>query len=248
MKIVTWNVNGIRARQAQVLEWLDLERPEILCLQELKAAPEQIPSDLSSLQDYWSCWHGQKGYSGVGLHIRRDLAPERPTFSHPDFDFESRVVSVDLGDLTVLSCYVPNGGKDFFAKMRFLADLEAHVDSLREAGRQVLLCGDLNVTRTDMDVHPRERRKSAIGQLPEERQALESILSRGLVDLTRLLHPDEDRLFTWWPPWRNMRERNIGWRIDYILASQALATRARECGCDRGFGTSDHGPVLALVD
>ncbi len=248
MKIATWNVNGIRARQAQVQEWLDLERPDFLCLQELKAAPQQVPAALLGLQDYWSCWHGQKGYSGVGLHIRRDLAPECPVFSHPEFDFESRLVSVELGDLTVLSCYVPNGGKDFFAKMRFLADLEAHVDGLVRAGRQVLLGGDLNVTRTDLDVHPRERRKSAIGQLPEERRALEALLARGLVDLTRLLHPDQDQFFTWWPPWRNMRERNIGWRIDYLLATPGLATRARECRCERTFGTSDHGPLVALLD
>jgi exodeoxyribonuclease-3 len=248
MKIATWNVNGVRARQAQLQEWLHLERPEILCLQEIKASPEQIPAALLELEEYWSCWHGQKGYSGVGLHVRRDLAPERPSFGHPDFDFECRLASVDLGDLTVLSCYVPNGGKDFFAKMRFLADLEAHLGRLLESGRQVLLCGDLNVTRTDLDVHPRERKKSAIGQLPEERQALEAVLATGLVDLTRLLHPDDEQLFTWWPPWRNMRERNIGWRIDYILASSDLAARTRECRCQRGFGTSDHGPLVAVLD
>lgn len=248
MKIATWNVNGIRARQAQVQEWLGLEKPDLLCLQEIKAAPEQVPQALQELEGYWHCWHGQKGYSGVGLHVRRDLAAQAPVFSHPGFDFECRVASVDLGDLTVMSCYVPNGGKDFFAKMRFLADLQTHVQDLLANGRRILLCGDLNVTRTDLDVHPKERRKSAIGQLPEERQALEELLGLGLVDLTRMLHPEEAGIYTWWPPWRQMRERNIGWRIDYILASPEMAATARECLPRREFGTSDHGPLVALLD
>ncbi len=248
MKVATWNVNGIRARQDQLLEWLENEKPEVLCLQEIKAAPEQIPRSLLELEGYWNCWHGQKGYSGVSLHVRRDLAREAPVFSHPDFDFESRLAAVDLGPLRVLSCYVPNGGKDFFAKMRFLADLHSYVGHLLAEGRQLLLCGDLNVTRTDLDVHPKERRKSAIGQLPEEREALEGILGQGLVDLTRMLHPEAPEIFTWWPPWRKMRERNIGWRIDYILASEALAATARECLPRREFGTSDHGPLVARLD
>ena len=248
MKIATWNVNGIRARQAQVQEWMELEKPALLCLQEIKAAPEQVPRALLEMEGYWHCWHGQKGYSGVGLHVRRDLALEAPAFSHPEFDFECRVASVDLGDLTVLSCYVPNGGKDFFAKMRFLADLQAHVRDLLAQGRRVLLCGDLNVTRSNLDVHPKELRKNAIGQLPEERQALEELLGLGLVDLTRMLHPEEAGIYTWWPPWRQMRERNIGWRIDYILASSEMAATALECLPQREYGTSDHGPLVALLD
>lgn len=248
MKIATWNVNGLRARGSQLLDWLGAEKPDILCLQEIKAHPEQIPASLVELEGYWGSWHGQKGYSGVGLHLRQERFPEPPVFSHPAFDFESRVVSADLGELTCLSCYVPNGGKDFFAKMRFLADLEAHVADLVARGRQVVLGGDLNVTRTDLDVHPRERKKSALGQLPEEREALERVLGHGLVDLARALHPDDPEFFTWWAPWRSMKERNIGWRIDYLLASPSLAATARECACQREFGTSDHGPLVAVLD
>ena len=107
-----------------------------------------------------------------------------------------------------------------------------------------MVCGDLNVARTDRDVHPKEK-KPIIGQLPEERALLERILSHGLVDLGRALDPDNDALYTWWAPWRNMRERNIGWRLDYVLASRALAARATSCVVQKEVGTSDHAPVLA---
>jgi exodeoxyribonuclease-3 len=103
----------------------------------------------------------------------------------------------------------------------------------------------MNVARTDRDVHPKERKPNAIGQLPEERALIERILSRGLVDVGRTLDPDNDGLFTWWAPWRNLRQRNIGWRLDYVFASEALAARATSCEVLAQFGTSDHAPVVA---
>ena len=119
MKIGTWNVNGIRARLAQVQEWIVAERPDVVCLQEIKATPDQIPTVLCEMEGYWCYWHGGKGYSGVGLHVSRDLLPDRPQFAHPAFDYENRIVTVDLPGVTVASVYVPNGGKDFPAKMQF---------------------------------------------------------------------------------------------------------------------------------
>jgi exodeoxyribonuclease-3 len=244
VKIATWNVNGIRARQAQVQTFLETEQPDVLCLQEIKASPDQLPVWLVDLDGYWCCWHGDKGYSGVALHVRKAHCPDRPACSHPPFDFERRIVTARLPGLTVASVYVPNGGKDFDAKMRFLDALDAFVAELHAAGESLILCGDLNVARTDMDVHPKERRRG-IGQLPEERALLERMLSRGLVDVHRTMEPDNPDLFTWWAPWRNMRERNIGWRLDYVLASKALADRTVSCLVQRQTGTSDHGPVIA---
>jgi exodeoxyribonuclease-3 len=116
MKIATWNVNGIRARQAQVQEFIDREQPDVLCLQEIKAAIDQLPVWLCDIEGYWCYWHGGKGYSGVGLHVRKATYPERPVFHHPDFDYEQRIVTVRLPQATVASIYVPNGGKDFAAK------------------------------------------------------------------------------------------------------------------------------------
>jgi exodeoxyribonuclease-3 len=245
MILATWNVNGIRARQAQVLEWLARARADVVCLQELKATPEQIQSAPWEAEGYWCHWHGAKAYSGVGLLVRRELATERPVFTHPAFDFEARIATTLVGGLTVSSVYVPNGGKDFDAKMRFLEALDVYAAGFEQAGAPLVICGDLNVTRADIDVHPKERKPGAIGQRPDERALVDRILARGLVDVARALHPDDDRMFTWWAPWRNLRQRNIGWRIDYILASRSLAATARECVVQREVGTSDHAPVIA---
>ena len=248
MKIVTWNVNGIRARQAQVQEFIDREQPDVLCLQEIKASIDQLPVWLCDIEGYWCYWHGGKGYSGVGLHVRKASWPERPVFDHPSFDYEHRIVTVQLPQATVASIYVPNGGKDFAAKMQFLEALDAFAGGFDASGSPLVLCGDLNVARTETDVHPKERRPRGIGQLPEERALIERIISRGLVDVHRSVEPDNAELFTWWAPWRNMKERNIGWRLDYVLASQSVAGRTTSCVVQREFGTSDHGPVVAVFD
>ncbi len=258
MKIATWNVNGIRARQAQVQEFIDREQPDLFCLQEIKASLDQLPVWLCDLEGYWCYWHGGKGYSGVGLHVRKASFPERPAFEHPEFDYEHRIVTARVplssgdvsGDngLTVASIYVPNGGKDFPAKMRFLEALDAYAATQHAAGRRLVLCGDLNVALTDMDVHPKERRPNIVGQRPDERELMNRILGRGLVDVHRRFEPDNPDLFTWWAPWRNMKARNIGWRLDYVFASAALAERATSCVVQREVGTSDHGPVVAEFD
>lgn len=248
MKIISWNVNGIRARAAQVHELVERERPDVLCLQELKARLDQVPEALAALPGYWCYWHGAGPYSGVGLHVRADRLPECPAFVHPAFDMETRIVEAALGELTVASVYVPNGGKDYAAKLAFLEALERHVAEVHAAGRQIVVCGDLNVALTDRDVHPKERKPNAIGQRPDERELLSRILARGMVDVGRALDPDNDGLFTWWAPWRNMRLRNIGWRIDYALASAPLAARARACTVLREVGTSDHAPIALTLE
>ena len=242
MKIATWNVNGIRAREAQLCDWVERDRPDVLCLQEIKARPDQVP-DRCKLSDYHAFWHGGGGYSGVSLHIRRELL-EIPEFSHPEFDIETRIVQVLLGDVVLASVYVPNGGKDYDAKIRFVTALAAWVKRLHTDGRELILCGDINIARADVDVHPKERKLGVIGQRPEERELFETLLGGNLVDVTRALDPDNPNLFTWWPPWRNMRQRNIGWRIDYILASRAIAERATSCTVLADIGTSDHAPIM----
>jgi exodeoxyribonuclease III len=245
LKIATWNVNGIRARQGQVQEWIERERPDVVCLQEIKAASDQVPAALCEMEGYWCYWHGGGGYSGVGLHVSKTIAPERPSFSHPPFDYENRIVAVEIAGLTVASVYVPNGGKDFPAKMKFLEAMDAYAAGFADGPRRLALCGDMNVARTDRDVHPKERKPRAIGQLPEERALIERILGRGLVDVGRALDPDNDGLFTWWAPWRNMRQRNIGWRLDYVFASAGLAASAVTCPVQKDVGTSDHAPLIA---
>ncbi len=247
VKIATWNVNGVRARQTEVQAFLEREQPDVLCLQEIKAAQDQLPVWLCELEGYWCYWHGGKGYSGVAIHVRRETVPERPAFHHPPFDFEHRIVTARLPGLTVASVYVPNGGKDFDAKMRFLHAMDAFAAEYAASGQPLVICGDLNVARTDQDVHPKER-KRVMGQLPEERALIDQMIGRGLVDVHRQVDPDNAELFTWWAPWRSMRQRNIGWRLDYVLASSSLARHAVSCAVQRETGTSDHGPVVAVFN
>lgn len=248
MKIATWNVNGIRAREAQVLSLVERETPDVLCLQEIKAPPARVPASLCDLAGYWCLWHGETAYSGVGLHVRRDLASSCPAFVHPPFDVETRIAVVDVAELTIASVYVPNGGKDFAAKLRFLEALERWAAEVRGAGRSLVIAGDLNVARTDMDVHPKERKPGLIGQRPEERALVERLLGHGLVDVGRALDPANEGLFTYWAPWRNLRQRNIGWRIDYLVASAVVAARVKRCAVLADYGTSDHAPVIAELE
>ena len=243
MKVATWNVNGIRARAGQVQEWLERERPDVVCLQELKAELAQVP-EVVQRQDYHAFWHCCKGYSGVSLQLRKDTLAGPPRYGHPSFDLESRVVTADLGDLVVASIYVPNGGRNYPTKLTFLERLIDWSRDLRSAGRELLICGDLNVARTELDVHPKERKPMAVGQRPEERRLFERLLDTGLVDVGRAMDPDNAALFTWWAPWRNLRARNIGWRLDYLLGSPGIFSRARSCVVQADVGTSDHAPVV----
>ncbi len=245
MKIATWNVNGIRARRDEVMSLVLGERPDVLCLQELKATVDQIPEALSKLDGYWCYWHGSKGYSGVSIHVRKELAPDRPRFWHPEFDHETRIVVADIDGISVASIYVPNGGRDYRAKIGFLEALATYASSARLGRRAMLLCGDLNIARTELDVHPRDRNPRVVGQRPEERSLFERILEDGgLKDVGRQLDPDNASLYTWWAPWRSLRQLNIGWRLDYVLASSDLARRALKSTVLREAGTSDHGAVI----
>ena len=248
MKVVTWNVNGIRARHAQFAELIAAEQPDVVCLQEIKAAPEQLPELLATPEGYWCYWHGAGGYSGVALMVRHTFFMERPAFHHPSFDHETRIVVARLGALQVASVYVPNGGKDFDAKLRFFDALASWAQEAQGAGESLLVCGDLNVAREERDVHPKERKPNQIGTRPEERALLGRLLDSPLVDVGRTLDPANDELYTWWAPWRSLRQRNIGWRIDYVLASPSLASTASASKSMREFGTSDHAPVVATFD
>jgi exodeoxyribonuclease-3 len=246
VKIASWNVNGIRARQEEVATFVAREQPDVLCLQEIKAARDHIPKAVCDLPGYWCYWHGTKGYSGVALFVRKEIEAARPLYVHPEFDVETRIAAARVAGTLVASIYVPNGGKDFAAKVRFLEAIAAYGAALRATGDSVVLCGDLNIARTERDVHAKERDNRVVGQLPVERAIFERILDvGGLHDVGREQDPDNDALFTWWAPWRNLRQRNIGWRLDYLLASGPLAAQASRCVSMREFGTSDHAPVVA---
>ncbi|MFN0253464.1 MAG: exodeoxyribonuclease III [Kofleriaceae bacterium] len=245
MKIATWNVNGIRARSSQLAHWIDKEEPDVICLQEIKASPAQVPEPIATVAGYHAHFHGSGGYSGVALLLRTAKFGDKPAFVHPPFDLETRIVVAEVDSIVFGSVYVPNGGKDMPAKMQFLEEMVAWAAVLRTAGKHLVLCGDFNVARSYIDVHP-ALRKDMIGQSAPERALIEQLLAGGdLVDVGRHVEPDNDRLFTWWAPWRNLRQRNMGWRLDYVAASRALVDDTVHCAHYRDVGTSDHGPVIA---
>ena len=245
VKVATWNVNGLRARHAQLLEWVAWEKPDVLCLQEIKATHAQIPDPLTTLPEYWNYWHGgPKGYSGVSLHLLRSKFPASPAFTHPAFDNEFRVVDALVGNVRFASMYVPNGGKDFSAKMEFLKQVERWTSERRAAGEQLVISGDLNVALTHADLHESQVKPGSIGQRKDERELLRGAIDHGLVDVLRATHAEVTDLFTWWPPWRELRQKNVGWRIDFVLASEALAKNVVSCDVRKDVVGSDHAPVV----
>ena len=177
MKIVTWNVNGIRARQGELQDLLAAEQPDVVCLQEIKASPEQIPGLLRRARGLLVLLArrrrllGGRAARAVRFRTRRD-----PQFTHPAFDMEHRIVVADLGRMLMASVYVPNGGKDYDAKMAFLDGLAGWAAETNAAGRTLVICGDLNVAREERDVHPKERKPNQIGTRPEERALLARLL------------------------------------------------------------------------
>ena len=226
MKIATWNVNGIRARQAQFCEWLERDRPDVVCLQELKAETGQIP-EACKVADYHTFWHGMRAYSGVSLH-RKNRFPAEPVFTHPAFDMESRIVQAEFGKLVLASVYVPNGNKDYPAKLdlppadcvgKGAARGGTRAHPLRRHEHHAHRDG-----RAPQGAQARARRSAAGGA-----RALRRAVEAGPGGCGRKLDPDNPGLFTWWAPWRNMRQRNIGWRLDYILASPGVAERVDGC-------------------
>jgi len=198
-------------------------------------------SNLQPNLNVFKRFHQRRSVSDLAPISFYEGIPQR--FFHPPFDYEQRIVAADAEGVCFASIYVPNGGRDFPAKMRFLEAMDAYVTEAIAEGKQLIWCGDLNVARSEIDVHPVLRKPQEMGQTQPERALIERILSHGLIDLARQFFPDDDRLFTWWAPWRNFKQRNFGWRLDYVLATQGLAQRAPYCRTDKEFGTSDHAPV-----
>ena len=247
--MATWNVNGLRARHAELVQWVAREQPDVLCLQEIKATPDQVPDPLTTLTEYWNYWHGgPKGYSGVSLHVRRAFSPTQPSFTHPAFDSEYRIVDTLVGNTRFASIYVPNGGKDFGAKIEFLRELGLWTAARQALGEALVIAGDLNVALTDADLATSEIKPGAIGQRPSERELLRKAIEPGLVDIIRQQNPSANDVFTWWAPWRNMREKNAGWRIDFVVASRAHAEHVKSCVVRKDILGSDHAPVVVEID
>jgi exodeoxyribonuclease-3 len=256
MKVATYNVNGIRARLANLLEWLEKEAPDIVCLQELKASDDLFPEMAISAAGYSAIWHGQKSWNGVAILARGTKPVEiRRGLPGGGEDSHSRYLEANVKGLVVASLYLPNGnpqpGPKFDYKLAWFERLISHSAALLTSEEPVVLAGDYNVVPTDFDIYnPRSWMKDALLQ-PETRECYRRLLAQGWTDAIRSLFPEE-RVYTFWDYFRRHWETNSGLRIDHLLLNRPLAGRLTAAGVDtwvRGRpNASDHAPAWVKLD
>ncbi|HEY4214608.1 MAG TPA: exodeoxyribonuclease III [Steroidobacteraceae bacterium] len=251
MKLATYNVNGIASRLSNLLQWLERESPDVVCLQELKATDFAFPSVPLKEAGYEAIWHGERAWNGVAIlargakpiEVRRGLPGDAK-------DTQSRYLEAAVDGILVACLYLPNGnpqpGPKFDYKLAWFERLQRHARSLLDSGHPVALVGDFNVVPTDFDIYdPKHWRKDALLQ-PQSREAYSSLLAQGWTDALRSKHPEE-AVFTFWDYFRNHWTRNAGLRIDHVLLSPDLAKRLVQAEVDRWVRgephASDHAPV-----
>ena len=252
MRIVSFNINGIRARMPRLVEYLDRERPEIVCLQEIKCADESLPIGDIEAAGYGAVWHGQKGFNGVAILARGDPPVIRLVGLPGDADdSHSRYIEAEAFGVVVASIYLPNGnpvGTDKFAyKLAWLKRLEARAAVLLAEEQATVLAGDFNVIPEDRDTFSRRAMASDALFQPESQAAFRTIIHQGWTDGLRAIHPDEPRLFTFWDYQAGALARDAGFRIDHLLCSPRAADRLRNAGVHKWARAeekaSDHAPT-----
>jgi exodeoxyribonuclease-3 len=253
-KLSSLNLNGIRSATSKGLEaWLDAIRPDCICVQEVKAQAPDVAGRFEQLSGLQGHFHfaEKKGYSGVGIYTRHEPSEVRIGYGSPEFDAEGRYVELRFDTpqrkLSLISCYFPSGSSGEErqqAKFRFLDEIYPHLQALR-AEREFILCGDVNIAHKEMDLKNWKGNLKNSGFLPEERAWMTRLLDEGgLVDVYRRLQPDAtDAAYTWWSNRGQAYAKNVGWRIDYHLATPALAERARTEAIYKGEKFSDHAPI-----
>lgn len=261
--VSTVNVNGIRAAAKKgLVEWLAATKADVVCLQEVRAEPDQIPAEILELDGWHTVWApaAAKGRAGVAVLSRR--APERTAigFGSAEFDTSGRYAQIDFPGLTVASLYLPSGEvgtERQEEKTRFMAEFLVHLDKLRkqcaEEGREVLVCGDWNIAHREDDLKNWKSNQKNSGFLPEERAWLSRVFDEaGYVDVVRELHPDQPGPYSWWSYRGRAFDNDSGWRIDYHVATPGLAARAVEAYVERAASHperwSDHAPVTVAYD
>lgn len=256
MILATYNVNGVNGRLPVLLRWLERTKPDVVCLQELKAPQDKFPASAIEQAGYGAIWHGQKSWNGVAIlargrqpeEIRREL-PGDPNDTH------SRYIEATLDGMLIGCLYLPNGnpapGPKFDYKLKWFQRLANHAAGLVALDKPVVLAGDYNVIPTELDAYKPERWVDDALFFPESRAAYQQLLAQGWTDALRRLHPDEP-IYTFWDYYRNAFVRNAGIRIDHFLLNAAAAARLVEAGVDRDVRgwekTSDHAPTWIKLE
>ncbi len=253
MRLVSWNVNGIRAaHRKEAFQWFYREKPDILCLQETKALIEQFPRELAVIDEYTvhAVSAVRKGYSGVATLSRLEPKSTTPGFGVTRFDDEGRTLISDFGDFTLLNVYFPNGKASperLKYKLEFYDAFLDYVTTLRNDGIPVIICGDVNTAHMEIDLaRPKENEKIS-GFLPEERAWIDRLVDAGFLDTFRLF-TTTGGYYSWWDMKTRARERNVGWRIDYFFISEDLADRLISAEIHADIMGSDHCPVDIVLD
>ena len=257
MKILSWNVNGIRAVEKKgFIHWLKEESPDILCLNETKAEPGQLSPELINPQSgekpYRSFWASakKKGYSGVAIYSAVEPLDVR-FMGKNEFDDEGRTLVADFRDFTLIAAYFPNsqdGGARLDYKLAFCGAMLRLCNSLVKKGRHFLLCGDYNIAHTPIDLARPKANEGNAGYLPEERAWMDKFTAAGHVDTFRHFHPGETGHYTWWSYWGTARERNIGWRLDYHCVNSAFLPKVKSSIIRPDVEGSDHCPVEIIIE
>ncbi len=247
-KLLCWNVNGIRAIKGKgFLDWLYKESPDILCLQETKAHTEQLDADLKEPQGYHTYWNypERKGYSGVAIFTREEPLNVWYDFGKTKLDMEGRVVAAEYPEFILFNIYFPNGKKDqgrLDYKLAFYEAFLKYADTLKAAGKKLVICGDLNTAHNEIDLaRPKENSKVS-GFLPEERAWMDKFVAHGYVDTFRHFNKEPNQ-YTWWDMKSGARARNVGWRLDYFFVSEDLLPSVTRAFIMSEVMGSDHCPV-----
>ncbi len=251
LTLMSWNVNGIRAVQRKgFVDWVRQAQPDILCLQETKAQPEQIPADIAGLEGYRTDWISaeRKGYSGVGTLSRVEPVRTR-RLDVDEFDLEGRTHVLDFDSFVLFNCYFPNsqeGGRRLDYKLRFCDAVLRQCEQLRKEGRHVVIAGDYNIAHKAIDLaNPKSNEKNP-GFLPEERAWMDKFVAAGYVDTFRMFCAEPGH-YTWWTYRTRARERNVGWRIDYHCVNEELRDAVQQAPILDDITGSDHCPVALTL-
>lgn len=253
LRLLSWNVNGIRSvKNKGFLDWFYNDSPDMLCLQETKAQPDQLDADLKEPKDYHVYWNypERKGYGGVALYTRERPLEVRYGFGDTDFDLEGRVIIAEYPEFTMMNIYFPNGKmgpERLNYKMTFYDVFLDYADSLKADGKKLVICGDVNTAHKEIDLaRPKENSKIS-GFLPEERAWIDKFVDHGYIDTFRQFNKEPGQ-YSWWDFKSRARERNVGWRIDYFFVSENLLPSVKDAFIMSEVMGSDHCPVgIALT-